>query len=124
MNATLQKETNLSPANGVVDYTTPEVNIYETQEGYLVEAEMPGVGKQGLEVTLEGHELTVIGRRTQEALPGEILFRESRPEAYRRVFELDRAIDTAKISAVMEQGVLRLTLPKSETVKPRRITID
>jgi len=123
MKATLQKENNLAP-NQPTEYVTPEVNIYETQEGYLVEAEMPGVSKQGLEVTLEGNELTVIGRRNQETFPGEIVFRESRPDAYRRVFELDPAIDTGKIRAVMDQGVLQLTLPKSESVKPRRIQID
>jgi HSP20 family protein len=43
---------------------------------------------------------------------------------YRRVFELDPAIDTSKIPAKMEQGVLTLTLPKSEQVKPRKITIS
>lgn len=123
MKATLQKETNLAP-DRLTEYVTPEVNIYETQEGYLVEAEMPGVSKQGLEVTLEGNELAVIGRRNQETVPGEVVFRESRPDSYRRVFELDPAIDTTKIRAVMDQGVLKLTLPKSESVKPRRIQIE
>ena len=50
--------------------------------------------------------------------------RESRVADFRRVFELDPAIDTSKINAKMDQGVLTLTLPKSEKVKPRKIKVD
>jgi len=105
-------------------FIAPDVNIYETKEGYLLEAEMPGVGKEGLEITLEGNELTISGRRSDETPQGaDILFAEARPLNYRRVFELDPTVDTGKINAKMEQGVLKLTLPKTEKVKPRKITI-
>jgi HSP20 family protein len=73
---------------------------------------------------LEGNEITITGHRRQEWVPGEVLFRESRAADYRRVFELDPAIDTSRITARMDQGVLKLTLPKSEKVKPRKITVD
>lgn len=106
------------------EYVTPEVNIFETKDGYVLEAEMPGVNKDGLEITLEGNEITIVGNRNVAALTGETLFSESRTANYRRVFELDPAIDTGKISARMDQGVLTLTLPKSEKVKPRKITVD
>ncbi len=122
MKATLQKEG--QPAAATVEYLAPEVDIYETNEGYLIEAEMPGVSKDGLEVTLEGTQITLLGHRRQETVPGQALFRESRPADFRRVFELDPAIDTAKIVARMDQGVLKMTLPKSEEVKPRRITVE
>jgi len=82
------------------------------------------VSKESLEITLEGNEMTIVGRRKDEAMPGEPLFRERALTDYRRVFELDPAIDTAKIAAKIEQGLLTLTLPKSERVKPRRITVD
>ena len=105
-------------------YLSPDVNIYDTKEGYLLEAEMPGVGKDGLEITLEGNELTIMGRRTDESPQGaQVIFRESRPMNYRRIFELDPTVDSSKISAKMEQGILMLTLPKAEKVKPRKITI-
>ncbi len=105
-------------------YLSPEVNIYETKEGYVLEAEMPGVNKDGLEITLEGTEITITGHRTEETVPGEAMLRESTASNYRRVFDLDPAIDTSKIAARMEQGVLTLALPKSEQVKPRKIKVD
>jgi HSP20 family protein len=106
------------------EFVVPVVNIFETGAGYALEAEMPGVSKDGLEITLEGNEITIVGRRAREPVSGELLFRERSAADYRRVFELDPAIDTNKISAKMEQGMLILTLPKSEQVKPRKIIVS
>lgn len=105
-------------------YLSPEVDIFETKDGYILEAEMAGVNKQGLELTMEGNVLTITGRRTEDTPKGELVYRESRPAHFRRVFELEPAIDTARISAKMEQGILTLTLPKAERVKPRKIHVD
>jgi len=125
MKATASRETpHTSQRPPVEQYVTPLVNIYETAEGYLLEAEMPGVNKEGLEITLEGHEIEITGRRSAETITGEPLFRERHTVGFRRVFELDPAIDPAKISARMNQGVLFLTLPKSERVKPRQIAVS
>jgi len=126
MKATLQKENRPATVERAqaVQYVAPDVNIYETKDGYELEAEMPGVNKEGLEITLEGHEITITGRRTNEVVPGETLFRERHGVDYRRMFELDPAIDTSRISARMNQGVLFLALPKSEAVKPRKIMVS
>ena len=123
MNATMQKDTRTT-AEGATPFVSPEVNIYETKDGYVLETEMPGVSKEGLEITLEGNEITITGRRQTEPVPGKALIHESHNADYRRVFELDPAIDTAKVSARMDQGVLTLSLPKSERVKPRKISVD
>jgi len=123
MKATLQKEPRAASERPAA-FVTPEVNIVETKDGYLLEAEMPGVNKDGLEITLDNNEITLIGHRRVEPVPGTILFRESQDADYRRVFELDPAIDTGKIVARMDQGVLTLTLPKSERVIPRKISVD
>ena len=104
-------------------YAVPRANIHETKDGYVLQAEMPGVAKDGIEISVENNELTIIGRRANAEVPGEWVYRESRRNDYRRSFELDPSIDTAKVTATMEQGVLTLELPKSERVKPRKITV-
>jgi len=81
---------------------------------------MPGVNKEGLEISVENNELTIVGRRSLPAGEGTVIHRESRPENYRRAFELDPSIDANKISAKIDQGVVTLTLPKAEHVKPRK----
>ena len=128
MNATLTSPQSQAPAvrNGShrVSYLTPLANILETEDGYVLEAEMPGVNKDGLEVTVENRELTIIGRRAIAQSCGREVYRESPASDYRRTFELDPAIDTTKVSAKMEQGVLTLHLPKTEAVKPRKIVVN
>jgi HSP20 family protein len=104
-------------------FVAPEVNIYETEKSFVLQAELPGVNKSGLEVTLEGSTLTFTGRRSEAPVVGTPLYRETRPLNYRRSFELDPSIDTNKIVAEIQQGVLTLTLPKAERVQPRRIEI-
>ncbi|HZV36678.1 MAG TPA: Hsp20/alpha crystallin family protein [Verrucomicrobiae bacterium] len=106
------------------NYISPEVNIFETKDGYILEAEMPGVNKEGLDIALEANTMTIHGRRTPQDVKGQALYRESSPADYRRVFELDPAIDTGKIEAKITQGVLTLHLPKSEAVKPRKVTVN
>jgi len=125
MKAVAQQENNqvARPTETDRRYVAPEVNIFETKDHYILEAEMPGVSKDGLEITLEGSSLTLTGRRSDETPSGEPVYRESRPADYRRVFELDPAIDTEKINARVDQGVLTLTLPKAERVKPRKIAV-
>lgn len=105
-------------------YLHPAVNVVETKDGYILEAEMPGVGKEGLEVLLEDNELTIVGKRSNGVDGLQPLYRESVDRDYRRSFVLDPAIDTAKISARIERGVLTLTLPKAEKVKPRKISVE
>ena len=122
MNTALQREKSTVPQP--VEYAIPQVDIFESKDGYVLKVEMPGVSKEGLEITLEGSEASITGHQNSHSLTGEALYRESQARDYRRVFELDPAIDTQRISATMDQGVLTLTLPKSEKVKPRKITVN
>jgi HSP20 family protein len=105
-------------------YLSPSVDIIETKDSYLLEAEMPGVTKDGLEILLENNELTIIGRRPGEKVEAELVYRESTPRDFRRVFVLDPTIDTGKIEAKLEDGVLNLKLPKAEQLTPRRIKVN
>ena len=102
----------------------PQVNVVESKDAYILEAEMPGVSKDGLEVLLEANELTIVGRRNFQVEGAQLVYRESIDRDYRRTFELDPSIDRSKISARMDDGVLHLVLPKAEQVKPRKITVE
>jgi HSP20 family protein len=104
-------------------FIAPAATVLENADGYTLEVEMPGVSKENVEMWVENNELTVLGRRSLPSVEGTRLHRESRPENFRRSFELDPSIDAGKISAKIEQGVLTLTLPKAEQVKPRKIAV-
>ena len=104
-------------------FVTPPANISATDNEYVVEVDMPGVDKDGLEVTVEGNELTIIGRRKSDLPEGETCYCESPQADYRRVFELGPDVDTSRISAEMQQGVLKLRIPKSEKAKPKHIEV-
>lgn len=123
MTTTLETKTPERAASRV-EYILPPVNIREELDAYVLEADMPGVNKGSLEITLEGSELSLVGRRTSTSTPGEVLLQEQRHADYRRIFEIDPAINTSGITAQMSQGLLTLTLPKSEQVKPRKITVN
>ncbi len=105
-------------------FVRPRASIHETADGFAVQVEMPGVPPAGLEITFENGELTLVGHRAKLSGDGhEVLYRESHAADYRRVFEVDNTIDAGRISAVLDQGVLTLSLPKAEAAKPRRIEI-
>jgi HSP20 family protein len=123
---TLTKNPNSAEATPHTDrmaYSIPRVDIVETPDAYCLEAEMPGVNKEGLEVLVNGDELTIRGRRAASTLGAEYRYRESNGKDYRRAFTMSPAIDTAKISVRMEKGILTLLLPKSDRVKPRTVAI-
>jgi HSP20 family protein len=105
-------------------FMAPVSSVIEDTDRYTLQVEMPGVNKEGLEIAVENNELTILGRRSLPPVDGTLIHRESRLENFRRTFELDPSIDTGKISAKIDQGVVTLTLPKAEQVKPRKIKVD
>jgi HSP20 family protein len=121
---TLVRENRNADQRRAEQFVTPVASVVEDGDVYLLRVEMPGVNKEGLEISVENNELTITGRRSLPQIEGTLIHRESRPENFRRVFELDPSIDTSKVSARIDQGVLTLTLPKAEQVKPRKITVS
>jgi HSP20 family protein len=105
-------------------FIAPPASVIEAGDGYTLEVEMPGVNKDGLDISIENNELTITGRRSFPVVEGTLIHRESRPENFRRTFELDPSIDAEKINAKIDQGLVRLNLPKAEHVKPRKITVS
>jgi HSP20 family protein len=100
----------------------PRSNICTNQDEVLLSLEMPGVEKQDLELHIENNELSIIGRRKQQEA-GRYLIRERVQGDFRAVYTLDETIDQEKVDAVLENGVLTVTLHIKESVKPRKIQI-
>ena len=105
-------------------YVAPSADVESTDVGYVIRAEMPGVEKDGLEITVDRGELMILGRRKPIEVTGELIYREIRPHDFRRVYELDPSIDMTKVGAKIDDGILTVTLPKAETVKPRKISVQ
>ena len=122
--STLVRENRETNRAQTEQFVAPAASVIEVGDGYSLEIEMPGVSKEGLEISIENNELTVVGRRSLPTVEGTLIHHESRPENFRRTFELDPSIDADKISAKIDQGLATLTLPKAEQVKPRKITVS
>jgi len=118
----IQRERETPGETERIEYQTPAVNIYATDDGYVLEADVPGVAKDRVEVHLDQNQLTIVGRREVTSLPT-VHYRESVDADFRRVFELNPEIDTDRITARVENGVLSLHLAKREHLKPRRIQV-
>ena len=105
----------------------PPVNLYETEEGYVLTAELPGVTPEDIHVSLEGSTVTLSGERKpeHESMEGASLHRRERSSgSFRRAFELPTEIDQEKVEAVHRNGLLMLRIPKLPTQKPREIPVS
>jgi HSP20 family protein len=100
----------------------PPVDIYETSEGLVLMADLPGVTKEGLQVHVDGDLLTISGKASH-AVPGDVIYREYELANFYRQFELNEEIDREKIGAELKHGVLVLHLPKAEKAKPKQIEV-
>ena len=104
----------------------PRVDIFESNEAYVLEADLPGVKKDDLEVEIERNVLRIAATRKSERgeeLQGLHVERATNAR-FARSFTLGREVDADKIEARFTDGVLRLTLPKKEQALPRRISVN
>ena len=104
----------------------PLLDIAETEEAVMVKAELPGVAQGDLDVSITGNVLTIKGEKKHEAEEnGKTYHRvERRYGTFHRSLQLGQQIDTAKVKAEFKDGVLKLTLPKAEEAKPKKLKID
>jgi HSP20 family protein len=103
----------------------PLYEVRETDDAYGVTVFLPGVAKDNLEITAEAGEFRIIGRRSWKQPEGwTALYRESADLPYELALSHDNAIDTDKVAAELRDGVLRVSLPKAEAFKPRKITVS
>ena len=100
----------------------PVVDVYENVDELLLLVDVPGVTNDGIDVQLDKGQLTILAKRREDSA-GSLVAGEYRPSDYLRIFSVPQGIDPSKIDAQLSGGVLRLRLPKSEAVKPRRIEV-
>lgn len=109
---------------GVGVGTFPALNVWEDADNLYAAAELPGFSLNDLEISLTGSQLTIKGeRRPPEDGNGTWHRQERAFGTFTRMIELPGEVNGASVSAVFENGVLNITLPKSEAVKPRRIEV-
>jgi HSP20 family protein len=104
---------------------SPRADILEGEKEYRILMDLPGVQSSDVEINLEGQTLTINAQRPSNVPEGYQLRRHERPGpvSFSRSFSLGQAVDAGSITAGFENGVLQVTLPKSERIMPRRIEI-
>ena len=119
-NTTVQKDVEVYDR-----YIAPDVDIYETESDYVILTDMPGVSKERLNIKLERQDLRITGNLVKpEFINSDVLLSESCNASYHRHFTIADDVDRDKLEAKLEDGVLRLVLPKKENYKPRDIKIN
>ena len=101
----------------------PRADIFETDTAFVILADMPGVGPDGVEVVADSRTLTVRGRVSRSPTNAELEHREFELADYHRAFTLTEDLDTDRISGTLRDGVLRVEIPKSERVQPKKIPV-
>lgn len=103
----------------------PAINVKEEENRYVVEAELPGMEMQDVDIEVHGNVLTIKGeRKSRETKEGDRThIIESRYGAFHRSLTLPEHVDTQKITAESEKGVLTIYIPKDDTERPRKIEV-
>lgn len=112
------------PRPDAVIFHTPSIDIHETPDGLVLEADLPGVAEDQVAIQLEDNVLCLHARGASPDLDDvRVLYEEFRPGDFYRSFILSDEVDRSRITAEMKNGVLRLHLPKAERAKSRKIEI-
>ena len=107
-------------------FTVPPVDVFENENAITLLADLPGVPRDRLHVRVDGENLLLEAEATTTSGPDnmQLVYGEAQVPLYRRQFTLSRELDTSRIEAQLRDGVLRLTIPKAEDAKPRRIQVQ
>jgi HSP20 family protein len=103
----------------------PPMNVWTNDEGAVLTAELPGVDPETIDISVTGNAVTVNGIREAAELPDGVKFNRQERFAgkFSRSFELPFNVESDKVDAVFQKGILQLSLPRAEAEKPRRITV-
>lgn len=104
----------------------PKVDVVETDRAYTIKADLPGLDKKDVTISVENNVLTLTGEKKNEASSDNKLYRycERSYGKFSRSFSLSEEVNVDEIVATMNNGVLALTLPKNEKTKPRLIEVQ
>ena len=104
----------------------PPLNVWSAAEGLTIDAEMPGVDPKDVEISVVGDELSLRGKvNAQEPAAGEAVLRRERPAGeFQRTLQLPFRANTGAVKATFKNGILRVSIPRSEEEKPRKIAIE
>lgn len=103
---------------------TPALDLYQTNDDVVAVLELPGMRKEDIEISLHDGMLTVSGERKEEPVADEKNGRTERfVGKFRRSISLPTRVDASKVNATYKDGILTVTLPKAEEVKPKQIQI-
>ena len=103
----------------------PAVNVWMNDESAVITAELPGVDVKDLEISVVGETVTLSGERKGDDLPKEVTYHRQERSAgkFTRTIDLPFSVDSGKVQATLEKGVLRVLLPRSEKDKPRKVVV-
>ena len=104
----------------------PPLNVWASADGLVIDAEMPGVDPQDVEISAVGDELSLRGKvNAREPAEGETVLRRERPAGeFQRTLQLPFRANTGAVKATFKNGILRISIPRSEEEKPRKIAIE
>jgi HSP20 family protein len=106
--------------------TYPLMNIWGAGDTLVIDAEIPGVDPQDVDISVMDDELTIRGKAQPETpKEGEVPYRRERPDGeFTRTLKLPFRAEAGAVKATYKNGILRLTVPRSEAEKPRKITVE
>jgi len=112
--------------SGELTLWEPPIDIIETKDGYKITAELPGIDKNDVDISVSGNTLTIKAEKKQEKVEeGENYYLSERAYGlFQRQITIPEGVETDKIKASFKNGVLEITLPKGEEAKPKKIKIS
>jgi HSP20 family molecular chaperone IbpA len=105
-------------------FVVPPVDVFENESGITLLADLPGVSRDRLGVRVDGENLVIEATaETPQPQGMQLVYGEAQYPSYRRLFTLSRELDASRIEAGLKDGVLKLSIPKRDEAKPRRIDV-
>ncbi len=125
MRKMMDKMFSRAPFFGITEFQFPLVNLYDSRDVLYVVAEIPGVPKENIEINYQDGALTITGKREFKKYGQSELLRQEQPEGdFEKIIRIPMSIKSNEIKAKFEDGMLTVSLPKTEEAKPRQIAVE